>query len=68
MCFYYGFSAVGLQDFIFRTNALREIIGASEIIKWIDNLGKVVRSESSTTVPYNDKNFSRVFARMWHKY
>ena len=38
--FLYGFSAVGLQDFIFRTNALREIIGASELIKKIDGLGE----------------------------
>lgn len=36
----YGFSAIGLQDFIFRTNALREIIGASELIKKIDVLGQ----------------------------
>ena len=34
--FLYGFSVVGLQDFIFKTNALQEIIGASEIIKGID--------------------------------
>lgn len=40
MAFLYGFSAVGLQDFIFRTNVLQEIIGASEIIKSIDDLGK----------------------------
>lgn len=40
MAFLYGFSAVGLQDFIFRTNVLQEIIGASEIIKSIDSLGK----------------------------
>lgn len=26
--FLYGFSVVGLQDFIFKTNALQEIIGA----------------------------------------
>lgn len=36
MSFLYGFSVVGLQDFIFKTNALQEIIGASEIIKSID--------------------------------
>lgn len=40
MAFLYGFSAVGLQDFIFRTNVLQEIIGASEIIKSIDSLAK----------------------------
>lgn len=38
--FLYGFSANKLQDFIFRTNVLQEIIGASEIIKSIDDLGK----------------------------
>lgn len=38
--FLYGFSATKLQDFIFRTNVLQEIIGASEIIKRIDSLGK----------------------------
>lgn len=38
--FLYGFSATKLQDFIFRTNVLQEIIGASEIIKSIDSLGK----------------------------
>ncbi|MGX3011844.1 Cas10/Cmr2 second palm domain-containing protein [Helicobacter sp. 23-1044] len=40
----YGFSAIGLQDFIFRTNALREIIGASELIKKIDDLGQNLQS------------------------
>lgn len=40
MAFLYGFSATKLQDFIFRTNVLQEIIGASEIIKGIDDLGK----------------------------
>lgn len=40
MAFLYGFSATKLQDFIFRTNVLQEIIGASEIIKSIDDLGK----------------------------
>ena len=40
MAFLYGFSATKLQDFIFRTNVLQEIIGASEIIKSIDSLGK----------------------------
>lgn len=40
MAYLYGFSAIGLQDFIFRTNALREIIGASELIKKIDSLGQ----------------------------
>lgn len=38
--FLYGFSATKLQDFIFKTNILQEIIGASEIIKSIDSLGK----------------------------
>lgn len=38
--FLYGFSATKLQDFIFKTNVLQEIIGASEIIKSIDSLGK----------------------------
>ena len=41
--FLYGFSATSLQEFIFRTNVLQEIIGASEIIKRIDNLGKDLR-------------------------
>ena len=40
MAFLYGFSATKLQDFIFKTNVLQEIIGASEIIKDIDDLGK----------------------------
>lgn len=40
MAFLYGFSATKLQDFIFKTNVLQEIIGASEIIKSIDDLGK----------------------------
>lgn len=34
----YGVSVQGIQDFIFQTNKLKEIIGASEIIKSIDKL------------------------------
>lgn len=34
----YGASLQGLQEFIFKTNKLQEIIGASEIIKDFDNL------------------------------
>lgn len=34
----YGASLQGLQEFIFKTNKLQEIIGASEIIKEFDNL------------------------------
>ena len=34
----YGASVQGIQDFIFKTNKLREIVGASEIVKNIENL------------------------------
>ncbi len=33
----YGASVQGIQDFIFKTNTLREIVGASEIVKNISN-------------------------------
>ena len=34
----YGASVQGIQDFIFKTNKLKEIIGASEVIKSIDEI------------------------------
>lgn len=34
----YGASLQGLQEFIFKTNKLREIVGASEIIKTFDEI------------------------------
>lgn len=37
--FLYGFSVQGISEYIFSSNALREIIGASEIVKKIDALG-----------------------------
>ena len=33
----YGASVQGIQDFIFKTNKLQEIVGASEIVKRIEN-------------------------------
>ena len=38
MKYIYGASLVGLQEFIFKTNKLREIIGGSELIKQFDML------------------------------
>jgi hypothetical protein len=35
MAYLYGASVQGIQDFIFETNKLREIVGASEIIEYI---------------------------------
>lgn len=34
----YGASVQGIQDFIFKTNKLQEIVGASEMVKSIDNM------------------------------
>jgi hypothetical protein len=34
----YGASVQGIQDFIFKTNKLQEIVGASEIVKSIDTM------------------------------
>ncbi len=36
MAYLYGASVQGIQEFIFATNKLREIVGASEIVKGID--------------------------------
>ncbi len=36
--FLYGLSVQGVQEFIFKTNKLKEIIGASQIIKNIENI------------------------------
>ena len=38
MKYIYGASLVGLQEFIFRTNKLKEIVGGSELIKQFDVL------------------------------
>ena len=35
MAYLYGASIQGIQDFIFKTNKLQEIVGASEIVKGI---------------------------------
>ena len=43
----YGASVQGIQDFIFQTNKLQEIIGASEIIKNIDDDFKTKFEKSS---------------------
>ena len=71
MAYLYGFSAIGLQDFIFRTNALREIIGASELIKRIDNLGQNLQgflktngvnlSKNPEVILCNAGNFRAIF-------
>jgi len=34
----YGASVQGIQDFIFKTNKLQEIVGASEIVKNISHI------------------------------
>ena len=36
MKYLYGASVNGIQDFIFKTNQLQEIVGASEIVKGIE--------------------------------
>ncbi|MGX3043621.1 Cas10/Cmr2 second palm domain-containing protein [Helicobacter sp. T3_23-1056] len=71
MAYLYGFSAIGLQDFIFRTNALREIIGASELIKKIDSLGQNLQnflqengvnlSKNPEVILSNAGNFRSIF-------
>jgi hypothetical protein len=38
----YGASVQGIQDFIFKTNKLQEIVGASEIVKSIENDFKTI--------------------------
>lgn len=37
MEYLYGFNVNGIQDYIFKTNKLQEIIGASEIVKSFDD-------------------------------
>lgn len=42
----YGASVQGIQDFIFKTNSLQEIVGASEIVKSIDTMIEQYNPES----------------------
>lgn len=38
--FLYACSVQGIQDFIFQSNVLKEIIGASELVKCVENLAQ----------------------------
>lgn len=38
--FLYVCSVQGIQDFIFQSNVLKEIIGASELVKCVENLAQ----------------------------
>jgi len=37
MAYLYGASVQGIQEFVFKTNKLKEIVGASEIVKSIED-------------------------------
>ena len=50
MKYLYGASVQGIQDFIFKTNKLQEIVGASEIVKSIDNDFKEKFEKNSNVV------------------
>ena len=56
----YGFSAIGLQDFIFRTNALREIIGSSELVKRIDSFGDLGNKDNPKKNIQKSLNLSKM--------
>jgi hypothetical protein len=47
MKYLYGASVQGIQDFIFKTNKLKDIVGASEIVKSIDEVFKMKFKDNS---------------------
>ncbi len=54
MAYLYGASVQGIQDFIFKTNKLQEIVGASEIVKSI-NLLKDKDNKNSSEITFLEK-------------
>ncbi len=57
----YGASVQGIQDFIFKTNKLKEIIGASKIVESIDGVNKTYDIEA-------DMNDGEVIKKTFDKY
>ncbi len=47
--FLYGCAVVGIGDFIFKSNVLREIVGASELVKCVENLFEPCASGEART-------------------
>ena len=57
MAYLYGASIQGIQGFIFETNKLKEIVGASDLVEWIcslELLNKFCREDSCIKIPIND--------------
>ena len=53
MKYLYGASVQGIQGFIFETNKLQEIVGASEIVKSIEDDFLELTKDSTPTVLMN---------------
>lgn len=56
MAYLYGASIQGIQEYIFETNKLKEIVGASDIIEWfcsLEFLNKFCRDDSCIKVDIN---------------
>ncbi len=55
----YGASIQGIQGFIFETNKLKEMVGASDLIEWFCSVEFLARFSSEYNIKITKKNIIR---------
>jgi len=59
MKYLYGASVQGIQGFIFETNKLQEIVGASDLVEWFCSEGFLARFSNEYSIKINQKDIVR---------
>jgi len=59
MKYLYGASVQGIQGFIFETNKLQEIVGASDLIEWFCSEGFLARFSNEYSIKINQQDIVR---------